>query len=90
MKIFLSLLGIAFSFALLQYREQVGNMLGEPAWATKVGGIYNVVIIIGLLIFFWSLAYLTGTQDILFAPLMKMFPGFSNSAGGGAIPVNQF
>jgi hypothetical protein len=74
MRIFLSLVGIVFSFVIIKYRERVGDMLGEPAWAAKVGGIYNVLIIVGLLFFFWSLASLTNTTEILFAPIFAIFP----------------
>jgi hypothetical protein len=64
-------------------------MLGEPAWATKVGGIYNVIIIIAALIFFWSIAYITGTQDVLFAPIINLFPNSQRGIEGG-VPMDQF
>lgn len=78
MHIILGLIGIAISVALIVYREQVGNMLGEPTWADKVGGIYNVVVIIAIFFFFWSLAFMTGTQDVLFSPLMNILPQRKN------------
>ena len=49
-------------------------MLGQPDWAIKVGGIYNVLIFIGVFFFFWSLASMTNTTDLLFAPLFFFFP----------------
>ncbi len=73
--IFIGLIGIVCSFFLVKYREQVGNMIGEPEWATKVGGIYNVVLIVAIFFFFWSLATMTGTSAILFAPIIKLIPG---------------
>ncbi|MBP7114084.1 MAG: hypothetical protein KBA40_01375 [Candidatus Peribacteraceae bacterium] len=82
MRIILGLLGIAFAAALIKYREQVGGMLGEPAWADKIGGIYNLVIIIGVIFFFWSIAYMTNTQDIFFAPLLNFLPHSEPAAGG--------
>lgn len=75
MHIFLSLMGIVVALALLKYREPMGNMIGEAEWMQKVGGVYNVIIIISLLIFFWSLAELTGTTDMFFAPIKWMIPG---------------
>ena len=73
MTIFFSLLGIAISYGLIRYREPVGDIVGNPDWALKVGGIYNVIILFGIFFFFWSLATLTGTTDVLFSPLLMIF-----------------
>jgi hypothetical protein len=73
MSILGGIIGIAFGFALIKYRETIGGMVGDPAWASKVGGIYNVLIIVGILICFWSLAVMTGTTDILFGPILSIF-----------------
>lgn len=78
MRIFFGIIGILFGYAIIRYREPIGNALGDPAWAGKVGGIYNVLIIVGVFIFFWSLAVITNTTDILFWPLLMVFP----NAGG--------
>ncbi len=75
MNIVLSLIGIIGSLFLLKYRERVGEMIGEADWMTKIGGVYNFVVIIAVLIFFWSIASLTGTTDILFKPLLYIIPG---------------
>ncbi len=74
MKTFLSLVGIVFGCLLVYYREQVGMAFGDPPWASKVGGVYNVVIIIGIFFVFWSLATLTNTTDVLFAPIFMFLP----------------
>ena len=74
MHIFGGILGIVFGILMVKYREQVGNAIGEPEWANKVGGIYNVVIILGILMCLWGLAALTNTQDFLFAPILSFFP----------------
>ena len=73
MAIVLGIIGIAISFGMVVYREQIGNLLGEPEWTMKIGGIYNLVIILALLIFFWSIAYMTGTLGVLFAPIISFF-----------------
>jgi hypothetical protein len=86
-QIFLGLLGIGFSFALIKYREQVGDMLGDPEWASKVGGIYNIVILLGAIGFFWSIAHMTGTEDVLFAPLVYFLPHHAPPQG---IPGTEF
>ncbi len=88
MHIILGLIGIVFAAVLIKFREQVGAMLGEPTWAEKIGGIYNVIIIIGVFIFFWSIAYMTNTQDVLFAPIMNLFP--NKDAAGSGIPGAEF
>lgn len=75
MKYLLSLLGIAFSIAIIKYREPIGDMFGEQDWMQKVGGVYNVIVLTGILIFFWCIAELTGTRDIFFAPLTFLIPG---------------
>ena len=41
----------------------------------KIGGVYMVVIIGALFAFFWSVAYMTGTLDVLFGPLRSVVPG---------------
>ena len=71
----LPIIGIVGSFFLLKYREAIGNIMGEAEWMRKVGGVYNVVIIVAIFIFFWSLAELTGTTQILFSPLLWLIPG---------------
>ena len=75
MHIVLSLVGIVGSFFLIKEREKVGDMFGEAEWMRKVGGVYNVVVICALFIFFWSLAELTGTTDVLFGWVRNFFPG---------------
>ncbi len=82
MNIFLGLIGIVVGALLIKYREMVGEMLGEPAWADKIGGIYNLVILIGIFIFFWGIAALTNTQDILFGPLLFFLPHSSRGIEG--------
>ena len=88
MRIIVGLIGIVFASVLIKYRERVGEMLGEPAWAEKIGGIYNLVIIIGILMYFWSISYMTNTQDIFFSPLLYFLP-HQRSAGGG-VPGADF
>ena len=69
----LSILGIIGSFFLIKYREKVGDSLGEPDWAIKVGGIYNVVIIFAIFLFFFCIAWMTGTVDVLLSPIVSLF-----------------
>lgn len=72
--------GLIGPFVLIRYREAVGDTIGEAAWMKHVGGVHNVIIIVALLIFFWTLADVTGTTTILFAPLKSLFPGLAQPA----------
>lgn len=75
MRYLVSIFGIICSLYLLKYREKVGDLIGEAAWMNKIGGVYNVVIILALFLFFWSIAILTGTQDVFLRPLLLLLPG---------------
>jgi hypothetical protein len=74
-RIIFGLLGMAFAYVLIRYREQIGDMIGDADWMQKVGGVYNFVIIASVFVFFWSVAYLTGTEQIFFAPFKWLIPG---------------
>ncbi len=78
MHILQGLFGVIFAYCIIRYREAIGGMIGDPEWAQKVGGIYNVLIIVGVFIFFWSVAAISGTTDILFAPILMFVPGVGN------------
>lgn len=62
------------SYFIIRYRESIGNSLGEQEWMHPIGGIYGVVVVVGILIFFWSLATITGTQDFFFTPIRWILP----------------
>jgi hypothetical protein len=68
------------AFFMMKYRERVGDLIGEAEWMNKVGGVYNLIIILSFLIFFWSVAELTNTTRFLFAPVMMLFPGQQTSS----------
>lgn len=74
----LSLIGIVGSFFVIKYREPLGDMVGEAPWMKSVGGIYNVLVIASVFLFFFSIAYLTGTTDIFFGWLRYLIPGQQN------------
>lgn len=74
----LPLIGIVGSIFMLKYRERIGDFLGEADWMKYTGGVYNFVIILALFIFFWSIASVTGTTEILFRPFLYLFPGTAN------------
>lgn len=69
------ILGIVFAFVLIKYREQIGDTFGEQEWLRNVGGVHMALVYVAIFIIFWSIAALTGTTDILFRPLLWLFPG---------------
>lgn len=73
---FIQLCGIAVGALMIKYREKIGEQLGDQMWMRYVGGVYNFVVLLGILIFFWSIAALTGTLDIFFAPVLWLVPRF--------------
>ena len=70
----LSIIGIVASILLIKYRERMGDMIGDAYWMRHIGGVYNLIIIAAVFIFFWSVAELTGTTDILLEPLKWLVP----------------
>ena len=68
-------IGFVGPFFLMKYREPLGDTIGEAEWMKKVGGVYNVIVIVACVIFFWTLAQATGTTGVLFGPLRGLFPG---------------
>ena len=72
-------IGLIGPFVMIKYRETIGDLFGEADWMRKVGGVYNIVLIVALIIFFWTIAELTGTTSVLFAPLRSMMPGLNHS-----------
>ena len=73
MKNLLALIGIIASYYILKKREAIGDMLGEAEWMRAIGGIYLITVVIGVFLFFWSVAELTNTTHILFAPIKTIF-----------------
>jgi heme/copper-type cytochrome/quinol oxidase subunit 2 len=89
MDIFFALIGFVLAYFIVRYRESIGDSLGEQDWMASVGGIYNVVVFIGILIFFWSLATITGTQNFFFTPIRWLLP-FMFKREVDAVPVSEF
>lgn len=74
MNILLGLIGMVMGIAIIRFREFVGDLFGDAAWTRYVGGPYNMAIIIGVILFFFSLAKMTGTTDFFLAPLKFLIP----------------
>lgn len=80
MSILIPVLGIIFAFVLIKYREQIGDVFGDPDWMRPLGGVYFVIVYIAIFIIFWSIAYATGTTGILFRPFLWLFPTLGHRA----------
>ena len=72
--------GFIAPFFMMRYREMVGDLIGEAEWMKKVGGVYNLVIIVAVIIFLWTLAEVTGTTSVIFYPLRFLNPAFRPQA----------
>lgn len=74
MSSFLSIVGIICSILLIKYRERVAEMTGAGEWMDYLGGVYNVIILTAVFIFFFSVATLTGTVDYFLTPIRFLLP----------------
>ena len=70
--------GLIGPFFLIYYREEIGNTIGQADWMSAFGGIYTVIVVVAILIFFWTLAELTGTTQTLFGPIRDVIPDAQN------------
>ena len=70
----LAIFGFILSFFIIKHRESIGNSLGEYDWMKYFGGIYGVMVFLGIFIFFWSLATITGTEDLFLYPFIRLIP----------------
>ena len=69
MRILMGLIGIIFSFLLVIYREKIVHFTGHIQWAEQhlgAGGTYSVLVIAGIVGFFFSLMYMTNSFDLIF------------------------
>ena len=73
-------------------KDMIARIDAGHARLIKEFDAYNpdVLIIIGAFIFFWSLAYMTGSLDIFFGPLLNFLPFTNRGAPPAGIPVTNF
>ena len=79
MQYLLAIIGLVMSIAMLKYRQQCGDFIGDADW------MHYVVIIFALFLFLWCLSVLTGNTDLLFAPLLYILPGAANPASHSGV-----
>ncbi|MDD5751218.1 MAG: hypothetical protein PHS73_01725 [Candidatus Peribacteraceae bacterium] len=77
---FLCILGIIGSLVAIKYRERIADMLGSAEWMDYLGGPYNFIIIVSVVIFLWSISALFGITHIFLSPLLLLIP--SGMRGG--------
>ncbi|MBU0458902.1 hypothetical protein KJ652_04595 [Patescibacteria group bacterium] len=70
---FLGLFGAILSMLALKYRRAVGDMFGETEFVSKVGGIYNLVIMVATFAFMYSLLVMFGLTDVVMLPFTGLF-----------------
>jgi hypothetical protein len=76
MRIVLGIIGAALSIALIVYRERVVRFTGFIGWAERHlggGGTYTLMILIGVILFFLSLMYMTNCFDLIFGGIEPDF-----------------
>ncbi len=69
MRIVLGLLGCVLSILLIVYRVPIRGFIGQINWAEQKlgpGGTYSLLVIIGIVMFFFSLVYMTDSFGLLF------------------------
>ncbi|OIO54214.1 hypothetical protein AUJ46_03765 [Candidatus Peregrinibacteria bacterium CG1_02_54_53] len=74
MTTFLGFIGLICSVLLIKYRERVAEMIGAGEWMEYAGGVYNVIILTAVFLFFFSVAALTGTLDFFLTPVRWLLP----------------
>ena len=80
MTFFLGFIGIICSIMMIVQRERVADMIGSGAWMDYVGGVYNFVVILAVVLFFGSVAVLTGTTSFFLSPILWLLPTPANNA----------
>lgn len=72
------LIGVPLGILVLKYRKRVKDFFGDIAFAEKylgVGGSYTFIVIMGILIFVFSLMYALGTlQELLLQIFGRFLP----------------
>ena len=66
MNVIYGLLGLGFSYLLVKYRRYIGDAMGNMQWTKWVGGIYNVIVIVAVIVAIFSLLFMFGLEESLF------------------------
>lgn len=76
-KFLVAILGFPLSFLFIIYRAKIKQFTGDISFAERYlgpGGTYTLLLIIGVLIFIFTLMYITGTLqstfDSVFGPIL--------------------
>lgn len=74
--IFIFLLTLALGLLLIRYREKIGSFTGPLSFAEHYlgeGGTYTFILLVGCLLVFGSVLFVTGAFDLI---LVKITSGF--------------
>ncbi|MDO8469362.1 MAG: hypothetical protein Q7S29_06435 [Candidatus Peribacter sp.] len=71
---FLGFIGLISSVLLIIYRERAAESLGAGEWMEYFGGVYNVIVLTAVFLFFFSVAALTGTLGFFLTPIRMLLP----------------
>ncbi len=74
MQYVLALLGMVASYLMIKHREMIGDSIGDAQWMRYVGGVYNLIVLIAVIFFFWSVAVITGTSETFLNPILRIIP----------------
>ncbi len=75
-RVIVAIIGIPVAFLIMVYRAKLKEFTGEIAFAEKylgVGGTYNLFILIGMVVFIFSVMYMFGSFQEIFAATLGRF-----------------
>lgn len=66
-------------FVMIKFRERIADMIGEAQWMRYVGGVYIFIVILGVLMVLFGIARMTGTTQVLMAPIYGVIPSMGDA-----------
>lgn len=64
---------------MIKFRERIADMIGEAQWMRYVGGVYIFIVILGVLMVLFGIARMTGTTQVLMAPIYGVIPSMGDA-----------
>lgn len=75
-QVFWGLFGIILSYLMIRYRKQIVDWTGKFGWAEQylgMGGTYNAMVLFAIILFLFSILYMTGNTDFVFGGISRFF-----------------
>lgn len=79
MNFVINLILIIMGFVMIKFRERIADMIGEAQWMRYVGGVYIFIVILGVLMVLFGIARMTGTTQVLMAPIYGVIPSMGDA-----------